>query len=134
MNSLYVVNKLDSRQIDPHVLTVSQGVVDMVVDANEENYPGSAVEILTDRDFIHVPDLNQPLCVGDEIYLDNQSTQRWVVRRGWYEVDGNPAICGWYLESIPVGRIRSLYLKDLNSLTFVTPKTQLQSPTRLRED
>lgn len=133
MNSIYVISRLDSRQIDPHVMTVNQGVVDTVVDVNEENYPGSTVELLTDRDFIHVPDLSQALCVGDEIYLDNLSREKWTVRRGWYEVDGNPAINGWYLESIPVGRIRSLYLKDLNSLTFVTPRTQLSSPTLVEE-
>ena len=78
-----------------------------------------------------MPDLDQSLTVGDEIYLDNQSLQKWTVRRGWYSVDDNPAIYGWYLESIPVGTVRSLFLKDFNSLTFVTPKTEFTLPTVL---
>lgn len=131
MNTLYVINRTGGIQIDPRTLNVSQGVVSSVIGADGVEYLGDWVLVLTERDFIHVPDLNQPLCVGDEIYLDNQSRQRWVVKRGWYSVDDNPAICGWYLESIPAGKIRSLHLKDLDNLTFVTPRTQLSLPTSL---
>ena len=120
MNQLFVIDKLEDRQIEPMTIDLHQGIVTQVTDAYENEYEGDNVQILTPRDFIHVPDLDLPLCIGDEIYLDNQSRQRWTVRYGWYEVDGNPAICGWYLESIPAGRVRSLYLKDLDNLTFVS--------------
>lgn len=122
-NSIYVVGP-DGRQVDPSSISILQGVVVSVTDTNEVTYSGSEVSVLTDRDFLWVPDLELPLCEGDEIYLDNQSTQKWVICRGWYEVDGNPAIYGWFLQSVPIGRVRSLYLKDLNSLTIATRKTE----------
>lgn len=127
-NILYGVNNSDNRQLDLVEITVHNTVVASVKDSEDNTYYGDAVRIITDRDFLYVPDLDQSLTVGDEIYLDNQSRQKWTVRRGWYSVDDNPAIYGWYLESIPVGTIRSLFLKDFNSLTFVTPKTEFTLP------
>lgn len=134
MKSLYIVDETSNRQIDPKQINLVQGVISEVTDVNDVSYLGEKLTVLTPRDFIHVDDLNQPLCIGDEIYLDNQSRQKWTVRFGWYEVDGNPPICGWYLESIPVGRIRSLYLKDLDHLTFVTPKVAFSNPQASKED
>lgn len=128
MNSVYIIDEDTSRQIDPHQISVEQGVVTEVKDTSNNSYPGDKVTLLTPRDFIHVADLNQPLYVGDEIYLDNQSRQKWVVHYGWYEVDGNLPICGWYLQSIPTGRVRSLYLKDLDNLTLVTPRVSFSTP------
>lgn len=122
MEKLYITNLNDDRAIDAETILMSQGAVSIVRDGEGNAY--SNVSVKTDRDFIPVPDLGISLTAGDEIYLDNQSHQKWTVRIGWYAVDGNPAIYGWYLESIPVGRVRSLYLKDLNSLTMVTSKTQ----------
>ena len=110
-------------EIDPATLTVNQGVVSSVTDAAGEVY--TDVAIYTPRDFLYIPDLDLNLKVGDVIYLDNQSRQKWTVRQGWYEVDGNPAIYGWYLESIPVGRVRSFYLKDINNLTVAASGNSL---------
>lgn len=127
--TLYVFDIDEGVQIDPASMTLSQGEITSVVGTDEVTRPGSVIEVKTPNDFIHVPDLDLNITVGDEIYLDRDSHQRWTVRRGWYEVDGNPAIYGWYLESIPVGRIRSLYRKDLNSLTAATTFTSSTLPT-----
>lgn len=134
MNTLFIIDNQTERQIDPISASITQGVVTSVTDALGDTYEGSQISVLTPRDYITVTDLHQPLCVGDEIYLNNQSRQRWTVRHGWYEVDGNPAICGWYLESIPVGRVRSLYLKDLDSLTMATSKTAYTIPDTVKGD
>ena len=133
-NVLYGVNDNTGTQIDVTDVAILNTVVAQVSDADGTTYPGDQVTLLTDRDFLYVPDLDQSLTVGDQIYLDNQTTQRWVVRRGWYSVDDNPAIHGWFLESIPAGKTRSLFLKDFNSLTFVTPRTEFTLPTIVPEE
>lgn len=133
-NVLYGVDESTGTQIDVTSVSVLNTVVAQVSDVDGNNYPGDQVTLITDRDFLYVPDLDQSLTVGDEIYLDNQTIQRWRVCRGWYSVDDNPAINGWYLESIPAGKIRSLFLKDFNSLTFVTPKTEFTLPTTYTEE
>lgn len=127
-NVLYGVDENTGTQIDITNISVLDTVVAKVSDAGGNSYLGNQVTLITDRDFLYVPDLDQSLTVGDEIYLDNQTTQRWSVCKGWYSVDDNPPINGWYLESIPAGKIRSLFLKDFNSLTFVTPKTEFTLP------
>lgn len=127
-NILYGILISDSRQIDLSSLTIENTIVVRATDSEDNQYSGNDIQIITDRDFLYVPDLGQSLTVGDEIYLDNQTLQKWIVRRGWYSVDDNPAIYGWYLESIPAGKIRSLFLKDFNSLTFVTPRTEFTLP------
>ena len=119
-NIIYVVQKSTDRQLDITDITVHNTVISSVVDSKQTTYLGDDLKVITPRDFLYVPDLDQNLTVGDEIYLDNQSIQKWVVRMGWYSVDDNPAIYGWYLESIPAGKVRSLFLKDFDSLTFVT--------------
>ena len=131
---IYAVQKSTDRQIDLTELTIRDTVVVSAVDADDNTYMGTDISIVTPRDFLYVPDLDQNLTVGDEIYLDNQSLQKWVVRLGWYSVDDNPAIYGWYLESIPAGKTRSLFLKDFNSLTFVTPKTEFTLPDVITPD
>lgn len=128
-NVLYCVINDTKRQINVNAIVVDNTVVTQVNDSEGNSYPGTSVTLITDRDFLYVPDLDQSLTVGDEIYLDNQTHQRWRVCKGWYSVDDNPAIYGWYLESIPSGKVRSLFLKDFNSLTFVTPKTEFTLPT-----
>lgn len=133
-NVLYGVDENTGNQIDVTDIAVLNTVVAQVSDADGNTYPGNQVTLITDRDFLYVPDLDQSLSVGDQIYLDNQSHQRWEVKKGWYSVDDNPAIYGYYLSSIPAGKTRSLFLKDFNSLTFVTPKTQFTLPTILTEE
>lgn len=133
-NVLYGVDENTGAQIDVTSISVLNTVVAQVSDADGNTYPGDQVTLITDRDFLYVPDLDQSLSVGDQIYLDNQSHQRWEVKKGWYSVDDNPAIYGYYLSSIPAGKTRSLFLKDFNSLTFVTPKTQFTLPTILTEE
>lgn len=133
-NVLYGVVEDTQQQIDVVSLTVSNTVVMEVSDSTGMTYVGNDVRLITDRDFLYVPDLDQSLTEGDQIYLDNQSTQRWEVHKGWYSVDDNPAIWGWYLTSIPAGKTRSLFLKDFNSMTFVTPKTQFTLPTLFTEE
>lgn len=119
--TLYVVDTESGVQIDPATLTFSQGVLETAVTASGDTYEGANLRLYVPADFIYVSDLNIMLCPGDTIYLDNQSRDKWTIHKGWYEVDGNPAIYGWYLESIPVGRVRSFYLKDLNNLTMAEP-------------
>jgi hypothetical protein len=133
-NVLYGVDDNTDAQIDVTDIAILNTVVAQVSDADGNVYPGDQVTLITDRDFLYVPDLDQSLSVGDQIYLDNQSHQRWEVKKGWYSVDDNPAIYGYYLSSIPAGKTRSLFLKDFNSLTFVTPKTQFTLPTILTEE
>ena len=133
-NVLYGVDENTGAQIDVTSISVLNTVVAQVSDADGNIYPGDQVTLITDRDFLYVPDLDQSLSVGDQIYLDNQSQQRWEIKKGWYSVDDNPAIYGYYLSSIPAGKTRSLFLKDFNSLTFVTPKTQFTLPTLLTEE
>lgn len=133
-NVLYGVDDNTGAQIDVTDIAILNTVVAQVSDADGNVYPGDHVTLITDRDFLYVPDLDQSLSVGDQIYLDNQSHQRWEVKKGWYSVDDNPAIYGYYLSSIPAGKTRSLFLKDFNSLTFVTPKTQFTLPTILTEE
>ena len=133
-NVLYGVDDNTGAQIDVTDIAILNTVVAQVSDADGNVYPGDQVTLITDRDFLYVPDLDQSLSVGDQIYLDNQSHQRWEVKKGWYSVDDNPAIYGDYLSSIPAGKTRSLFLKDFNSLTFVTPKTQFTLPTILTEE
>lgn len=133
-NILYGVDENTGAQIDVTSISVLNTVVAQISDADGNIYPGDQVTLITDRDFLYVPDLDQSLSVGDQIYLDNQSHQRWEVKKGWYSVDDNPAIYGYYLSSIPAGKTRSLFLKDFNSLTFVTPKTQFTLPTLLTEE
>lgn len=133
-NVLYGVEETTGRQLDLTSIAVNNTVVTEVTDGDGTTYPGNEVTLITDRDFLYVPDLDQSLSVGDQIYLDNQSTQRWEVRKGWYSVDDNPAIYGFYLTSIPAGKTRSLFLKDFNSMTFVTPKTAFTLPTIISEE
>ncbi len=133
-NVLYGVDENTGTQIDVTSISVLNTVVAQVSDVDGNIYSGDQVTLITDRDFLYVPDLDQSLSVGDQIYLDNQSHQRWEVKKGWYSVDDNPAIYGYYLSSIPAGKTRSLFLKDFNSLTFVTPKTQFTLPTLLTEE
>lgn len=133
-NVLYGVDDNTGAQIDVTDIAILNTVVAQVSDADGNVYPGDQVTLITDRDFLYVPDLDQSLSIGDQIYLDNQSHQRWEVKKGWYSVDDNPAIYGYYLSSIPAGKTRSLFLKDFNSLTFVTPKTQFALPTILTEE
>lgn len=133
-NVLYTVLDESGTQLDVNAVVIDNTVVTQVTDTEGNEYPGNSVTLLTNRDFLYVPDLDQSLNVGDEIYLDNQSIQRWRICKGWYSVDDNPAINGWYLESIPAGKIRSLFLKDFNSLTFVTPKTEFTLPTIVEEE
>lgn len=133
-NVLYGVDDNTGAQIDVTDIAILNTVVAQVSDTDGNVYPGDQVTLITDRDFLYVPDLDQSLSVGDQIYLDNQSHQRWEVKKGWYSVDDNPAIYGYYLSSIPAGKTRSLFLKDFNSLTFVTPKTQFALPTILTEE
>lgn len=133
-NVLYGVDDNTGAQIDVTDIALLNTVVAQISDADGNVYPGDQVTLITDRDFLYVPDLDQSLSVGDQIYLDNQSHQRWEVKKGWYSVDDNPAIYGYYLSSIPAGKTRSLFLKDFNSLTFVTPKTQFTLPTILTEE
>lgn len=133
-NVLYGVDDNTGAQIDVTDIAILNTVVAQVSDADGNVYPGDQVTLITDRDFLYVPDLDQSLSVGDQIYLDNQSHQRWEVKKGWYSVDDNPAIYGYYLSSIPAGKTRSLFLKDFNSLTFVTPRTQFTLPTILTEE
>lgn len=133
-NVLYGVDDNTGAQIDVTDIAILNTVVAQVSDADGNVYPGDQVTLITDRDFLYVPDLDQSLSVGDQIYLDNQSHQRWEVKKGWYSVDDNPAIYGYYLSSIPAGKTRSLFLKDFNSLTFVTPKTQFTLPIILTEE
>lgn len=133
-NVLYGVDNETGAQLDLTNIALLNTVVAQATDIDGNVLPGNSITILTDRDFLYVPDLDQSLAVGDQIYLDNQSLQRWEVRKGWYSVDDNPAIYGYYLESIPAGKTRSLFLKDFNSLTFVTPKTQFTLPTVIPEE
>ena len=133
-NDLYGVDDNTGAQIDVTDIAILNTVVAQVSDADGNVYPGDQVTLITDRDILFEPDLDQSLSVGDQIYLDNQSHQRWEVKKGWYSVDDNPAIYGYYLSSIPAGKTRSLFLKDFNSLTFVTPKTQFALPTILTEE
>lgn len=112
-NILYCVDDNTSTQLDIVELKMEGTVVSEVVDAAGDTHSGASVTIITDRDFLYVPDLDQSLSVGDQIYLDNQSRQRWEVKKGWYSVDDNPAIYGYYLASIPAGKTRSLFLRTL---------------------
>lgn len=121
------------QQLDPNTLMVDQGEVINIIDTEGEPHTGDGLVVLTPRDFIYVKDLDLPLSVGDIIYLDNQSHQEWKVCHGWYSVDGNPAICGWYLESVPAGRIRSLYQKDLQYLTIKTSQVTIVPPRPVKE-
>lgn len=132
-NVIYGVDNDTGNQLNLSTVSLINTVVSQVEDADGNAYPGNQVTLISDRDFLYVPDLDQSLTVGDQIYLDNQSQQRWEVKKGWYSVDDNPAIYGYYLSSIPAGKTRSLFLKDFNSLTFVTPKTQFTLPTILPE-
>lgn len=133
-NVLYGVLDDTGTQINLSDIILDNTVVTQVSDDTGNTYDGDSVTLITDRDFLYVPDLDQSLSVGDQIYLDNQTTQRWEVCKGWYSVDDNPAIYGYYLSSIPAGKVRSLFLKDFNSLTFVTPKTQFTLPTIVSEE
>lgn len=126
--ALYVFDTGLGIQIDPAEINLEQGLITSVIDTAGDLHPGANIEVKTPRDFVYIDDLNLALTVGDEIYLDNQTLDKWTVRQGWYSVDGNPPIYGWYLESIPVGRIRSLYLKDKDSITMATPGTSLTLP------
>lgn len=121
------------QQIDPITLTLNQGEVITITDTEDVTHTGDNLVVHTPRDFVYVKDLDIPLSVGDEIYLDNQSHDAWKVCHGWYAVDGNPAICGWYLESIPAGRVRSLYLKDLQQLTIKTSQITIVPPELIKE-
>lgn len=132
-NILYGVQVDTGTQIDITAITIDHTLVISVTDTQGNTHSGDSVQLITDRDFLYVPDLDQSLTVGDQIYLDNQSTQRWEVCKGWYSVDDNPAIYGFYLTSIPAGKTRSLFLKDFNSMTFVTPKTAFTLPTIIDE-
>lgn len=133
-NTLYAIDQNSGKQIDLSTVSVSNTTVTKVIDSLETEYKGDDILLINDRDFLYVPDLDQSLTIGDQIYLDNQSTQRWEVHKGWYSVDDNPAIYGWYLTSIPAGKVRSLFLKDFNSMTFVTPKTEFTLPTVVSEE
>jgi len=79
----------------------------------------SGFSIYTGRDFLKLEGVSTLIYEGSVVRLSKFDDSPWTVRKGWYAVNGNPEIWGWYLESIPVGTIRSLQLRDLATIEVI---------------
>jgi len=80
----------------------------------------SGFAIYTGRDFLKLEGVSTVIWEGSVIRLNKFDDSPWRVCKGWYAVNGNPEIWGWYLESIPAGQIRSIQLRDLATIEVIS--------------
>lgn len=71
---------------------------------------------------------------GTRILLNRFASIVWVVAFGWYEVNGNRPICGWYLyqESRPE-MIRSIQKPDLYDIFLIKDNTSVDDPVIIED-
>jgi hypothetical protein len=79
----------------------------------------SGFAVYTARDFLKLEGVSTVVYEGNIVRLNKFDDSPWRVRKGWYSVNGNPEIWGWYLESIPAGQLRSIQLRDLATIEVI---------------
>jgi hypothetical protein len=80
----------------------------------------SGFAVYTGRDFLKLEGVSTVIWEGSVIRLNKFDDSPWKLCKGWYSVNGNPEIWGWYLESIPAGQIRSLQFRDLTTIEVIS--------------
>jgi len=71
---------------------------------------------------LQIPQSDNFLSPGSKVKLGRFSQERWVVQFGWYSVNGNRPICGWYLHDIDdVQLVKHLQLPDLSDIFIFEP-------------
>lgn len=56
---------------------------------------------IPDMDYkLILPDEKNSIKPGNIVQLGRFSTQKWVVRYGWFSFEGNRSMCMWYLENL----------------------------------
>ena len=70
--------------------------------------------------YLHIPATDKFLTPGCKVKLGRFSTERWIVRFGWYEVNGNRPVCGWYFTSFDnLKVVKPVQLPDLNDIYII---------------
>lgn len=66
---------------------------------------------------------------GTKILLNRFENVVWLVGFGWYSVNGNRSICGWYLfmEENP-NIIKSIQLPDIYDIYLIQDNTSVDDP------
>jgi len=72
--------------------------------------------------FLDIPDLDIRLWAGSIVQLGRFNSDRWVVRCGWYAVNGNREVYGWYLVRHGDGMIKPLQRTDLDDIYMIETK------------
>lgn len=68
-----------------------------------------------------IPALGIELEPGNKIKLGRFCTAQWIVQYGWYSIEGDRPVCGWYLtDALTAGKIKPLHLSDLDDINIVT--------------
>ena len=68
---------------------------------------------------LEIPELQITLHPGDIIKLHRFSSVNWTVHYGWYEFEGNRALCGWYLTNVDSGMHKPLLKIDLDDIYVI---------------
>jgi hypothetical protein len=116
---IYVVDK-QGFEVSAKTITLSNNSVVSVTDVEDKEYAVDEIDVLTPSDYIYIKDIGAMLYQDVKVHLTRFDYRPWRLKRGWYTVDGNPAINGWYLESLPPGQIRSLQQRDLSEIEIIT--------------
>lgn len=67
---------------------------------------------------LQIPNTDKILKPGYQVRLGRFNDTLWTVGFGWYAVNGNRPICGWYLSS-PSGVVKSLQSTDLSDIYVI---------------
>lgn len=72
---------------------------------------------------------------GTRILLNRFQNVVWVVDFGWYSVNGNRPICGWYLymeENHNI--IKSIQMPDIYDIYLIKDNTSIDDPEIIEDD
>lgn len=69
---------------------------------------------------LNIPNTNKCLHPGDKVKLGRFENAVWAVNYGWFEFDGNRAICCWYLSSENNMISKPLNIADLDDIYMIT--------------
>ena len=68
---------------------------------------------------LQIPEYSLTIHEGDTIQIGKFDHMKWVANFGWYSVNGNKPICGWYLRDAITQEVRSLQYTDLPDIYLV---------------
>ena len=72
---------------------------------------------------------------GTRILLNRFENVVWVVEFGWYSVNGNRPVCGWYLYMEENKNIlKSIQMPDIYDIYLIQDNTNVDEPEVLTDD